>query len=211
MLLLAIAGSAQDFSEAKIYTEGLFYEELKNKVASFPSPKILNLFAYTGAATLACSEAGADVVHVDSSKTSVAWARRNAEFNKLDDRPIRWIVDDVRKFVHREIKRGTKYHGIILDPPSFGRGGKGEVWKIEQHLVSLLADLAKLLDDNFLFVFLTSHSHGYSPAALANLLLSYSNGASVDCGEMLIAEEEGRMLPKYFLIEDSPLIYWDRK
>jgi 23S rRNA (cytosine1962-C5)-methyltransferase len=110
------------------------------------------------------------VVHVDASKTSVAWARENAEVSKLADKPIRWIVDDVRKFVQREVRRGTKYHGIILDPPTYGRGVKGEIWQIEDHLSPLLDDLEKILAEDFSFIMLCAHSNGYTPLALKNLV-----------------------------------------
>lgn len=132
--------------------------------------QVLNLFAYTGGSTLACARGGAHVVHVDASKTSVAWARENAEVSKLADKPIRWIVDDVRKFVQREVRRGTKYHGIILDPPTYGRGVKGEIWQIEDHLSPLLDDLEKILAEDFSFIMLCAHSNGYTPLALKNLV-----------------------------------------
>ena len=113
---------------------------------------------------------GAHVVHVDSSKTSVAWARENAEISQLAAKPIRWIVEDVRKFVQREVRRGSKYHGIILDPPTYGRGGNAEIWQIEDHLPPLLDDLEKILADDFSFVMLCAHSNGYTPLALKNLV-----------------------------------------
>jgi 23S rRNA (cytosine1962-C5)-methyltransferase len=166
--------------------------------------QVLNLFAYTGGSTLACAAAGAHVVHLDASKTSVAWGRENAEASGLADRPVRWIVDDVQKFVSREVRRGSKYHGIILDPPSFGRGPKGETWKIEEMLPPLLDDLAKLLAPDFAFVLLSSHSEGYTPMALTNLLAALpecSAGAGTfSAEEMIVREtsesgEPGRPLP----------------
>ena len=132
--------------------------------------QVLNLFAYTGGSSLACARGGAHVVHVDSSKTSVAWARENAEISQLAAKPIRWIVEDVRKFVQREVRRGSKYHGIILDPPTYGRGGNAEIWQIEDHLPPLLDDLEKILADDFSFVMLCAHSNGYTPLALKNLV-----------------------------------------
>lgn len=132
--------------------------------------QVLNLFAYTGGSTLACARGGARVVHVDASKTSVAWARENAESSGLGGHPIRWIVDDVRKFVQREVRRGSRYHGIILDPPTYGRGVKGEIWQIEEHLPELLDDLEKILADDFAFIMLCAHSTGYTPIALKNLV-----------------------------------------
>ncbi len=157
------------------------------------NPRILNLFAYTGAATVACLAHGAQVVHVDASKTSVAWASDNVALNGFEG--VRWIVEDVRKFVDREKRRGSTYDGIILDPPSFGRGTKSEVWKIEDDMVKLLHNLFDLLDDKFLFLFLSSHSNGYSPQALKNLLMELGAGCRYEFGEMLISENHKRDLP----------------
>ncbi len=160
--------------------------------------QVLNLFAYTGGSTLACATAGAKVVHLDASKTSVNWGRENAEASGVGDAPVRWIVDDVQKFVEREVRRGNKYHGIILDPPSYGRGTNNEVWQIEQHMVPLLDKLKMILADDALFVLLSSHSNGYTPIALKNLLLGIVNesSGSFDPHEMLIHEQDsGRALP----------------
>jgi 23S rRNA (cytosine1962-C5)-methyltransferase len=160
--------------------------------------QVLNLFAYTGGSTLACATAGAKVVHLDASKTSVSWARENAEASAAADKPVRWIVDDVQKFVEREVRRGNKYHGIILDPPSFGRGTNNEVWQVEDHLVPLLANLKKILADDYLFILLSCHSNGYTPIALQNLLLDVVDGKSgeFDIREMLVHEiDSGRALP----------------
>ena len=128
--------------------------------------KVLNMFAYTGGATLACLNAGASVTHVDASKGMVQWAKENANVSKLDDKPVRWLVDDCVKFVKREIRRGNKYDAIIMDPPSYGRGPDGEVWKLEQQIGSLLKDTAELLSENPLFVFLNSYTGGLSPTIL---------------------------------------------
>ena len=132
--------------------------------------QVLNLFAYTGGSTLACARAGAHVTHVDASKTSVTWARENSEASGLGNAPIRWIVDDVGKFVAREVRRGSRYHGIILDPPSYGRGPKGETWKIEDMLPELLGLLKQILAPRFSFILLSSHSAGYTPLSLTNLV-----------------------------------------
>jgi 23S rRNA (cytosine1962-C5)-methyltransferase len=159
---------------------------------------VLNLFAYTGGSTLACASAGAKVVHLDASKTSVAWARENAEASGVANKPIRWIVDDVQKFVEREVRRGSKYHGIILDPPSFGRGTNNEVWQVEDHLVPLLENLKQILDDDYLFVLLSCHSNGYTPMALQNLLSEIvdTKQGNLETREMTIAEQDsGRALP----------------
>lgn len=151
---------------------------------------VLNLFAYTGGSSLAAAQGGASVVHVDASKTSVQWARNNAEVNGLADKPIRWIVDDVQKFVARELRRERRYHGIILDPPSFGRGAKGETWKIEEHLTELLASLKELLAPDFKFILLSSHSNGYTPLAMQNLLreLAGTHKGRYIAEEMIVRE-----------------------
>jgi len=132
---------------------------------------VLNLFAYTGGATVALSKAGAKVCHVDSSKGIVIWARENAAKNGVEEK-IRWIVDDAIKFVEREIKRGAKYDGIIMDPPSFGRGAKGEVWKLEKDIWPLVEKTAKILSDDPLFFHINSYSTGMSPTVVGNLLMT---------------------------------------
>ncbi len=131
---------------------------------------ILNLFAYTGGATVACAAAGASVCHVDAAKGMVQWARDNARSSGLEDRPIRWIVDDCGKFVEREIRRGRKYDGIIMDPPSYGRGPSGEVWKLEESLYSFVELVAEVLSDEPLFVILNSYTTGLSPSVLTYIL-----------------------------------------
>lgn len=152
---------------------GLFPEQAINW--SFAADKIrnagrkvsvLNLFAYTGGATIACLEAGAAVTHVDASKGMVGWAKENAVASGLNDRPVRWLVDDCLKFVRREIRRGNKYDAIIMDPPSYGRGPNGEVWKLEQQIDELLTEVGKLLSDEPLFFILNSYTGGLSPTIL---------------------------------------------
>lgn len=152
---------------------GLFPEQAINW--SFAADKIrnagrkvsiLNLFAYTGGATIACLEAGAAVTHVDASKGMVGWAKENAAASGLNDRPVRWLVDDCLKFVRREIRRGNKYDAIIMDPPSYGRGPNGEVWKLEQQIDELLTEVGKLLSDEPLFFILNSYTGGLSPTIL---------------------------------------------
>ena len=127
---------------------------------------VLNLFAYTGGATLACLHAGASVTHVDASKGMVQWAKENAAVSGLADRSVRWLVDDCLKFVKREIRRGNTYDAIIMDPPSYGRGPNGEVWKLEQQLGELLGETAKLLSENAAFFLLNSYTGGLSPTVL---------------------------------------------
>lgn len=159
---------------------------------------VLNLFGYTGGASLAAAAAGAAVCHVDSSKTAVAWARENAELSGLKEKPIRWIMDDARAFVKREIKRGRKYDGIILDPPSFGHGPDGELWKIEEHFVGLLADCRALLSDQPLFFLINGYAAGYSAIAYKNCLqnLVADFGGAIEIGELTIEEKEAkRLLP----------------
>ena len=133
---------------------------------------VLNLFAYTGGATIACLNAGAHVTHVDASKGMVSWAKENAVASALADRPVRWLVDDCMKFVKREIRRGNKYDAIIMDPPSYGRGPNGEVWKLEQQLSELLTDVGKILSDDPLFFFLNSYTGGLSPTILNYMVKS---------------------------------------
>ncbi len=133
---------------------------------------VLNLFAYTGGATIACLNAGARVTHVDASKGMVNWAKENAVASGLADKPVRWLVDDCMKFVKREIRRGNKYDAIIMDPPSYGRGPNGEVWKLEQQLSELLTDVGKIFSDNPLFFFLNSYTGGLSPTILNYMVKS---------------------------------------
>ena len=133
---------------------------------------VLNLFAYTGGATVACLKAGAKVTHVDASKGMVSWAKENAVASGIADKPVRWLVDDCMKFVKREIRRGNKYDAIIMDPPSYGRGPNGEVWKLEQQLSELLTDVGKILSDDPLFFFLNSYTGGLSPTILNYMVKS---------------------------------------
>ncbi|MGN0691473.1 MAG: class I SAM-dependent methyltransferase, partial [Oscillospiraceae bacterium] len=131
---------------------------------------VLNLFAYTGGATLACSAAGAEVCHVDASKGMVAWARDNAAASGLSDNPIRWIVDDCEKFVAREIKRGRRYDAVIMDPPSYGRGPNQEVWKLEDCIYDLVKLCSQVLSDDPLFFLLNSYTTGLSPSVMSYIL-----------------------------------------
>ena len=156
-------------------------------------PVVLNLFAYSGGATLAAAQAGAEVCHLDASKGMVAWARENAALNGLRDAPIRWIVDDAHKFLAREERRGRRYDGIILDPPSFGRGSQGELYKIERDLPDTLDRCRALLTEPPGFLLLSAHTPGLSAIVLRNLVdqtLRGCGGASA-CGEMLLTGERG--------------------
>ena len=160
---------------------------------------VLNLFAYTGAATLACLKAGAKVTHVDASKGMVQWAKENAAASGLADAPVRWLVDDCLKFVKREIRRGNKYDAVIMDPPSYGRGPDGEVWKLEQQLAELLTETGKLLSDNAVFFFLNSYTGGLSPTILNYMVQRYvvkKRGGKVATDEIgLYVTDKGISLP----------------
>lgn len=159
---------------------------------------VLNLFGYTGGASLACAQAGAKVVHVDGSKSAITWARENAELSGLTDKPIRWILEDARVFVGREIKRGNKYDAIIMDPPAFGHGANKEIWKIEEHFISLVEGCIKLLSDKPLFFIINGYSAGYSAIAYENVLkpLVEKFGGSIERGELTLEESTtGRLLP----------------
>ncbi|MBR2884087.1 MAG: class I SAM-dependent methyltransferase [Clostridia bacterium] len=155
---------------------GLFPEQAVNwdymmdKIRKRGSAKVLNLFAYTGGATVACAKAGANVTHVDASKGMVQWAKENARSSGLADAPIRYLVDDCMKFVEREIRRGNHYDAIIMDPPSYGRGPGGEVWKIEESICAFVRRCALLLSDEPLFFIINSYTTGLAPTVLTNLM-----------------------------------------
>jgi 23S rRNA (cytosine1962-C5)-methyltransferase len=159
---------------------------------------VLNLFGYTGVGTLQLSDAGARMVHVDASKKSVEGGKRNAELSGMTDRPIRWIVDDAAKFTAREVRRGRHYDGILLDPPKFGRGPEGEVWRLEDGLAPLLADCRKLLDADSRFLVLTVYAVRMSALAIGELVRQTlaDLGGMVEVGEMAVREEaRGLLLP----------------
>ena len=160
---------------------------------------VLNMFAYTGGATLACAAAGASVCHVDASKGMVQWARENAAKSGLSDKPVRWIVDDCEKFVEREIRRGKKYDAVIMDPPSYGRGPSGEVWKLEDSIYKLVRLTCGVLSDNPLFFLLNSYTTGLSPSVMSYILgiiLTPRFGGTVSADEIgLPVEASGLVLP----------------
>jgi len=159
---------------------------------------VLNLFGYTGVGSLLLSEAGARLVHVDASKKSVEQGKENARLSGLSDRPIRWMVDDAGKFTAREVRRGRRYDGILLDPPKFGRGPTGEVWRLEDHLASLLADCRRLLDENSRFLVLTVYAVRMSALSIGELLRQTMAdlGGVIEIGEMAVREEaRGLLLP----------------
>ena len=161
--------------------------------------KILNLFAYTGGATLAAAAAGASVTHVDASKGMVGWAKENASSSGLGNAPIRWLVDDCVKFVEREIRRGSKYDGIIMDPPSYGRGPKGEVWKIEESIWPFLELTTQILSRDAIFFLLNSYTTGLQPAVLSymiNTAIVKRFGGTAESDEVgLPVAESGLVLP----------------
>lgn len=162
-----------------------------------PPPQVLNLFAYTGGSTLAAAAMGAEVTHVDAAKSVVTWARRNAAKSGLDSAPIRWIVEDAAKYAAREVKRGKKYDGIILDPPSYGHGPKGEEWKLSRDLIELLADCKSLLSDSPLLFLLSCHTPGFGEpelnAALSTCLFG-SCGAGVKTRRLDLTTPDGAKL-----------------
>lgn len=185
---------------------GLFPEQAANwdwfssliKNAQRPV-KVLNLFAYTGGATMAAAKAGAQVVHVDASKGIVAMAKENASLCGLSDAPVRYIVDDCKKFVEREIRRGNKYDGIIMDPPSYGRGPNGEVWKLEDNIDELVALVSRVLSDDPLFFLINSYTTGLSPMTMSyivNMKVASRFGGKTEAGELgLRVSDSGLMLP----------------
>lgn len=184
---------------------GLFPEQLSNwewakeKITGAKKEvSVLNLFGYTGGATISAAAAGAHVTHVDASKTAVAWARKNAELSGVGDMPIRWIVEDALVFVKREIKRGTKYDAIIMDPPAFGHGPAGELWKIEENFLELVALCKELLSEKPLFFLVNGYAAGYSPLAFAYNLESLTKnfGGDIEYGDLAIAQKGSeRVLP----------------
>lgn len=185
---------------------GLFPEQATNwdwfgdKIRKANRPvNVLNLFAYTGGATCAAAKAGASVTHVDASKGMVTWAKENAVSSGLEDAPIRWIVDDCVKFVEREIRRGRKYDGIIMDPPSYGRGPKGEIWKIEEKVYPFIELCSQVLSDEPLFFLVNSYTTGLQPAVLSymmNTVLVNNYGGNVNADEIgLPVSSNGLVLP----------------
>lgn len=186
---------------------GLFPEQAANwdwmidKIKKAKRPiKVLNLFAYTGGATVACASAGAEVCHVDAAKGMVNWAKDNIALSGLQNQTVRFIVDDVVKFVEREIRRGRKYDAIIMDPPSYGRGPKGEVWKIEDKLYDFVELCMGVLSDDPLFFLINSYTTGFSPIVLENVL-STTIGKKVKGGQIyggevgIPASRDGKILP----------------
>lgn len=175
-----------------------FSQLIADAVSKGRQVKVLNLFAYTGGATLAAAAAGASVTHVDASKGMVTWAKENAISSGLKDAPIRWLVDDCVKFVEREIRRGNHYDAIIMDPPSYGRGPKGEIWKIEESVYPLIQLCSQILTDNPLFFLINSYTTGLQPAALSYMIstvLGTANGTVTASEIGLPVSSNGLVLP----------------
>lgn len=181
---------------------GLFPEQAANwdfmidKIKKAGRPiKVLNLFAYTGGASVACSYAGASVCHVDSSKGMTAWAKENVASSGLSDRPVRFIIDDVVKFVQREIRRGNKYDAIVMDPPSYGRGANGEVWNIEESLYNLVELCTQVLSDDPLFFLINSYTTGLAPTILTNVLsLTIKKKGKISSGEIGLPMKDSNLI-----------------
>jgi len=171
---------------------------MRERLAGVDSPEVMNLFGYTGVGSLALASAGARVVHVDASKKSVEAARANARASGLGDAPVRWIVDDAAKFTAREVRRARRYDGILLDPPKYGRGPEGEIWRLEEHLLALIADCRRLLDAESRFLFLTVYAVRMSALAIGEMLRQQFADlpGTVEAGELGVREEaRGLVLP----------------
>ena len=188
----AAGGQVGVFPE-HVQTWGWLGESVARAAAALGRPpEVLSLFAYTGGATLACAHAGARVAHVDASRPAVAWARRNAELSGLADAPVRWLVDDVRAFVRRERRRGRRYDGIVLDPPSYGHGDGA--WRIERDLAPLLEELAALAGPRPSFVLLSAHTPGHDGAVLGRLVREHL-GVPAEGGDLIVTSRAGSRLP----------------
>lgn len=192
--------SPTNFKHTGIFPEqAVNWDYVMDKIKKYDGEefRVLNLFAYTGCATMAASSAGAtEVVHVDASRGMVDWAKENMKLCDLEDHKIRFIVDDVIKFLEREKRRGRTYHGIIMDPPSYGRGPNGEVWRLEDNLKELLIKARDVLDENYSFLLINSYTTGISPTSLNNILSLTFKNAKIETGEIgLPIEENNLVLP----------------
>ena len=190
---------------------GVFPEQAANwdwiaeRLRSISQPiKILNLFAYTGGSTLSAAAAGAEVTHVDAARNAVARARRNAELSGLSDAPIRWIAEDAVKFVQRELRRGNRYDAVVLDPPSYGHGPNGEVWRLAKHLPRLLGMCAELTAGRRLFMLLTCHTPGYDPARLKQMVGADIDGGAISANQLTIRSTTGREMPGGVVVRLEP-------
>ncbi|MCS7019332.1 MAG: class I SAM-dependent methyltransferase [Cytophagales bacterium] len=189
--------SLSSFKHVGIFPEqAVNWDYLVEKIAHMPiqSPRVLNLFAYTGIASLAARHAGAEVTHVDAVKQVISWARESMEASQLDG--IRWIVEDAPKFVAREVRRGNRYQGLILDPPAYGRGPNGEKWILEDHINNLLKNCAQILDPSHYFCIINLYSMGFSPLIVENLVNSiFTNVRHMEIGELYLPDRFGKRLP----------------
>jgi 23S rRNA (cytosine1962-C5)-methyltransferase len=184
------------FKHVGIFPEqAVNWDYIADSIKNFKSEevRILNLFAYTGGASLAAKAAGADVTHVDSIRQVVTWSNENQELSGLSN--IRWVVEDAMKFVKRELKRGKTYHGIILDPPAYGHGPNGEKWKLEDHIMEMMNDVTQLLDRDEHFLILNTYSLGFSSVIVENLLRVTIPGGEPDTGELYLQARTGSKLP----------------
>ncbi|MEQ8787210.1 MAG: class I SAM-dependent methyltransferase [Pirellulaceae bacterium] len=206
---ISCAGLCLEIKPTPFGHVGFFPEQIANwqwiatQVSQARRPlKVLHLFAHTGGATLAAAAAGAEVVHVDSARNTVGWARRNAQYSGLAEAPIRWIVEDAARFARREWKRGNRYDAVILDPPSFGHGGKRETWKIDSDLPELLRTCAELTSDDRAFLLLTCHTPGFESGRLRSLLaeaLESESGARLEAAPLTVKDANGRELPSGYV------------
>ena len=170
------------------------YEKVRALSVAETRPKVLNLFAYTGGASLAARQAGADVTHVDAVKPVISWARENMDYSELDN--VRWVVEDAVKFVRREVRRGNRYQGIIMDPPAYGRGPDGEKWVLEENLSDLLRSCAELLDRTDFFFIINLYSLGFSSLILENLIKqTFGDRPNVEWGELFMDDSTHKRLP----------------
>jgi 23S rRNA (cytosine1962-C5)-methyltransferase len=201
VLDVAVLGRLSPFRHMGLFPEQLpHWQWMRERLKGVRSetPRLLNLFAYTGAASLIAARAGAEVTHVDASKRAIAWAKQNQSISKLGDAPIRWILDDARKFVAREVRRGRTYHVILVDPPKFGRGPDGEIWDVFLHLAPLLRDCALLLASGPAALVLTTYAIRASALATDALVRECLAGrpGTTESGELAVVEESaGRLLP----------------
>lgn len=201
-----------NFKHTGVFPEQAINWDLLDKIISSSENKkmnVLNLFAYTGGATLASAKAGAKVCHVDASKGMVSWARENAKMSNLENSPIRWIVDDCEKFVLREIRRNNKYDGIIMDPPSYGRGPNGEIWKIEDNLFEFVKKCEKLLSDNPEFLIVNSYSTGFSASTIEYLV---SEIIKKKHGGFVVSSEIGiKVMSSGLILPSGSTVIWSKK
>lgn len=182
-----------DFGHLGVFPEhAALWQDLRSKAKG---AQILNLFAYSGGATLALAQEGAKLCHLDASKGMVDWARENCALNQLQKAPIRWIVDDALKFMKREARRGTRYEGILLDPPTFGRGSQGEIFKIEEDLIPLLEHCKALLSDTPRFLYFSCHTPGLTPVALEHIVAQVFAPCKIETGEMLLSSPGALSIP----------------